>query len=223
MGTRYSIAAAARLCGCPRSTLQRAIRAGRLHLDVRHQLTAEDLTRAGYLPATAAQQPQAPAAQQPRSTPMQDLTDLLRDMQRTMERLAAAVEILTQKLHTMQQQRGMLLAPDPAPVAQQPRSSRAPYPPGSSQQPRSMEPQQPAPQAMPTHYGRPGLAPETLQAIAAARARAPGLTLRAFAQHLFDEGIYRGQTRDGRPVPADHSRLRRWLQQARAAGMLAEP
>ena len=76
---------------------------------------------------------------------------------------------------------------------------------------------------MPTHYGRPGLAPETLQAIAAARGRAPDLTMKAFAQLLFDEGVYRGRARDGRLVPADHSHRRRWLQQARRAGMLAEP
>jgi len=55
---------------------------------------------------------------------------------------------------------------------------------------------------MRTHAGRPGVAPETLQAIAAARARHPELTMQAFAQLLFDEGIYRGRARDGRPVPA---------------------
>ena len=43
-----------------------------------------------------------------------------------------------------------------------------------------------------------------------------GLTnsIRAFAQHLFDQSIYRGRMRDGREVPADHSRLRQWLMQA---------
>jgi hypothetical protein len=53
--------------------------------------------------------------------------------------------------------------------------------------------------------------------------RYPELPMRAFAQVLFDEGIYRGRARDGREVPADHSRLRRWLQQAQRAGVLAEP
>jgi hypothetical protein len=38
MAKPLTIAAAARLCGCPRSTLQRAIRAGRLHLDANHQV-----------------------------------------------------------------------------------------------------------------------------------------------------------------------------------------
>jgi hypothetical protein len=40
------------------------------------------------------------------------------------------------------------------------------------------------------------------------------MTIKAFAQHLFDQGIYRGRARDGRKVPADHRRLRRWLAQA---------
>src|SRR6516225_1681414 len=86
-----TIAAAARLCGCPRSTLQRAIRAGRLHLGADHRLGTDDLSRAGYLTAAAAQQPQAPGAQQPRP----GLDDLLRSMQRTMERLADVIEILS--------------------------------------------------------------------------------------------------------------------------------
>jgi len=71
---------------------------------------------------------------------------------------------------------------------------------------------------MPTHYGRPGLAPETLQAIADARARPPELTMRQFAQHLFEQGIYRGQSREGQLIPAGHSWLRRWLRQARPQG-----
>jgi len=45
--------------------------------------------------------------------------------------------------------------------------------------------------------------------------------MKTSAQQLFDQGIYRGRARDGRLVPADHSLLRRWLQQARAAGTLA--
>src|SRR6516162_3595648 len=86
-----TIAAAARLCGCPRSTLQRAIRAGRLRLDANHQLETDDLTRAGYLTAAAAPQSHAPAAPQSR----QDMEDLLRSMQRTMERLTADIEVLS--------------------------------------------------------------------------------------------------------------------------------
>ena len=103
------IAAAARLCGCHRSTLQRAIRAGRLHLNANHQLDTEELTRAGYLHTAAAQQPHAAAA---RST----LGPLLRDMHRTLERLAEVLDALTQTLRQMQQERSML----PTAGAQQP-------------------------------------------------------------------------------------------------------
>jgi hypothetical protein len=60
-----TIAAAARLCGCPRLTIQRAIRRGRLHLDTNHQLDPDELTHAGYL-ATAAQQLQAAGARSSR-------------------------------------------------------------------------------------------------------------------------------------------------------------
>ena len=115
-----TIAAAARLCGCPRSTLQRAIRAGRLHLDANHHLEREGLTRAGYLTAAAAQQPQAPAAQQAR----QDLEDLLRSMQRTMERLTAAIEVLSQELHAMQQERVWSVTPGAAVAPQSRRMER---------------------------------------------------------------------------------------------------
>ena len=107
-----TIAAAARRCGCPRSTLQRAIRAGRLHLDPTHRLTIEDLTSAGYLPAPGAPQSHAAGAQQ------------LRSMTQVLERLTAVLEALTQVLQEMQQER----------------SSRVQSPPGRTRQPRRMEP-----------------------------------------------------------------------------------
>jgi hypothetical protein len=47
--TTLTIAAAARLCGCHRRTLQRAIHAGRLQLDAEHRLSREALIAAGYL------------------------------------------------------------------------------------------------------------------------------------------------------------------------------
>src|SRR5262245_52201522 len=84
-----TIATAARLCGCPRPTLQRAIRAGRLHLDADHRLDTDELTHAGYLTAAAAQQPRA----------------TLDTVQRTMERLIDALEGLSQALRQMQQER----------------------------------------------------------------------------------------------------------------------
>jgi hypothetical protein len=44
-----TISAAARLCHCDRRTLQRAIYAGRLHLDAQHCLSREELIATGYL------------------------------------------------------------------------------------------------------------------------------------------------------------------------------
>jgi hypothetical protein len=72
----------------------------------------------------------------------------------------------------------------------------------------------------PVHHGRPGISRETLQAIADAYTRCQGLSTNAFAQHLFEHGIYRAKGKDGRAVPVDHTRLRRWLKQAREEAML---
>jgi len=107
---RLTIAAAARRCGCPRSTLQRAIRAGRLHLDAQHRLTPDELIKAGYLRTPGAQQPRAAAAQQPRAA----LMAMLRDMQRSMERLTEVIEALHGELRQMQQERGSRVQPPPA-------------------------------------------------------------------------------------------------------------
>ena len=160
-----TIAAAARLCGCPRSTLQRAIRAGRLHLGADHRLGTDDLSRAGYLTAAAAQQPQAPGAQQPRP----GLDDLLRSMQRTMERLADVTEVLCQELRHMQLERSSRVVATRGPT-QQPRSSSAPTP-------RSTPDSDAA-------YAR----MQTLQA--------QGLTLSQIAAQLTAEGF---RTKQGRP------------------------
>jgi len=73
---------------------------------------------------------------------------------------------------------------------------------------------------MPKHYGRPGIPHETLQAIADERTLCEGLNMREFAERLFAKGIYRAKAKDGREVPVDHSRLRRWLEQAREQGLL---
>jgi len=96
--------------------------------------------------------------------------------------------------------------------------AQQPEQPPSAARAANEQPEQPphaAPQLIPSPYGRPGIAPETLQAIATERRRYPTRTMKAFAQHLFEQGIYRGRARDGHAVPVDHSRLRRWLQQAR--------
>ena len=152
--------------------------------------------------------------------------------------IRATVAALRTRLHELQSQVHALRARvDALAAPQQPQAAaeQLQQPPGVCEQPEqphraavaaSEQPEQPpheAPHSLPMHYGRPGLAPETLQAIAEARVCSPNLSMKAFAQLLFDQGIYRGRARDGRPVPADHSRLRRWLDQARRAGLLAEP
>jgi hypothetical protein len=62
----FTISAAARLCHCDRRTLQRAIHAGRLHLDAQHCLSREDLLAAGYLVVDT---PQATPHILPQGTP----------------------------------------------------------------------------------------------------------------------------------------------------------
>ena len=48
-GQSFTLSDAARLCGVSRTTLQRAVRAGRLHLNTEHRLDQDELIRAGYL------------------------------------------------------------------------------------------------------------------------------------------------------------------------------
>ena len=72
----------------------------------------------------------------------------------------------------------------------------------------------------PAHHGRPGISRETLQAIADERTLCEGLSLRELAQRLHDKGIYSATAKDGRIVPVDHSRLSRWLKQAKEEELL---
>lgn len=156
-----TIAAAARLCGCPRSTLQRAIRRGTLHLNAHHQLDPDELTRAGYL-ATAAQQKHATGAQQPRDT----TEAALRDMQRSMERLTEVLEALLHVLTSMQQERSSRTQQERS------RSRRQP-----TQQPQTL-PRQP-----PGHYD----AQAAVQRIR--QLRNQGLSFAKIATQLTAEGI----------------------------------
>lgn len=122
-----TIAAAARLCGVDRRTLQRAIHAGRLALDAQHCLSREDLRRAGYL-TTAAPQGHATAA------PHLDAADTPHQV----ERLTMAIEALVVAVEALRQQ----LASQPAPEAPQRhhlrhaavarRSDAAPYDPATA-------------------------------------------------------------------------------------------
>jgi hypothetical protein len=40
------------------------------------------------------------------------------------------------------------------------------------------------------------------------------------SQLLYDRGIYRTRTKDGREVPVNRGTLQKWLDQARAEGLL---
>jgi hypothetical protein len=91
MAETYTIAAAAQLCHCDRRTLQRAIHAGRLHLDADHSLSREELLATGYLVAGPPQQtPQAV----PQETPLVVL----------LERLTTAVEGIWREPRALREQ-----------------------------------------------------------------------------------------------------------------------
>jgi Recombinase len=177
-----TIAAAARLCGCPRSTLQRAIRAGRLHLDAAHCLDPDELTRAGYLATPGARQPHAPAAQQSHPAGLQGHEVLLRDMQRSMERVVDALDRLTtavQQMQQMQQERSSRTLP-PAARTLQPRDIPADPPPTAPA---------PSPQILGTYDREAAVA--RMQVL-----RRQGLSFATIAQQLTAEGIV---TRYGLP------------------------
>jgi hypothetical protein len=74
-----------------------------------------------------------------------------------------------------------------------------------------------APPAPPRGHGLPRA---TLECIAEERMHCEGLSLNDFAQHLHDKGIYSSTTSDGSRVPVHKGTLRRWLERARAEGLL---
>lgn len=61
---------------------------------------------------------------------------------------------------------------------------------------------------------------EDIVKIAEARAQYDRISERAFADLLFERGIYRHRAKDGQEVPIPHTTLRTWLQRAQDAGML---
>jgi hypothetical protein len=64
------------------------------------------------------------------------------------------------------------------------------------------------------------LPPETLQAIADERIHCEGLSLRQFAERLHAKGIYSATAKDSSRVPANPGNVKKWLDEARAAGVL---
>jgi hypothetical protein len=98
------------------------------------------------------------------------------------------------------------LALEPAPRAAQP----VDVPQASALKPEILDP------AVKT----PSRISEDIMKVAEARAQYERLAEREFTQLLFDRGIYRHRTKDGREVVIPHTTLRKWLQQAREAGTL---
>ena len=89
---QLTISAAARLCHMDRRTLQRAIHAGRLHLDAQHCLSTDELILAGYLIADT---PQDAPQSTPRDTPQEaPLLPLLVRLTMAVEGLVAEVRQL---------------------------------------------------------------------------------------------------------------------------------
>ena len=83
----------------------------------------------------------------------------------------------------------------------------------------------PAPAAPPTtapsRAPRPHKLPrEVLERIAEERTLCEGLSLREFAQRLHDKGIYSAKAKDGSQGPANPGNVKKWLDQARRAGVL---
>jgi hypothetical protein len=93
-----TIAAAARLCHVDRRTLQRAIHAGRLHLDAQHCLSTDELLLAGYL---IAEPPLATPQVAPQVTPL--VTPLATPLMPLLERLTLAIESLVIEARQLRQ------------------------------------------------------------------------------------------------------------------------
>ena len=98
MAETFTISAAARLCHCDRRTLQRAIHAGRLHLDAQHGLSREELLATGYL---VPDPPQVTPQGTPQSTPQEVPQTAL--LLAALERLALATEGLQHELRQLRE------------------------------------------------------------------------------------------------------------------------
>ena len=114
MSDTLTITAAARICHCDRRTLQRAIHAGRLHLDAQHCLSREALIAAGYLVVTMPQEtpltaPQVPPLVAPHQSALLPL----------LERLATALERLGHEIHCLRDDLRQTPQWTPQPVPQE--------------------------------------------------------------------------------------------------------
>ena len=192
---QLTISAAARLCHMDRRTLQRAVHAGRLHLDAQHCLSTEELLLAGYLIADT---PQYTPQYTPQDTPQDapHITPQETPLLSMLERLTSALEALVDEVR--QHREGLRYTPQDAPQAPPHplRRTRAATPQQAPQAPPYSAPQdapQGTPQSVPQRFGAydPHVAVARMHAL-----RLQGLSLAQIAGRLTTEGI---PTRSGKP------------------------
>ncbi len=248
--TRFTLSAAARVCGCDRRTLQRAVQAGRLTLDAQHCLSREALVAAGYLdaptpqgtphetPLITPQETPHGAALVPQGTPhvlehlMTLLAAIAEDLHALRERLVPRRATVTplERSAAAPPQVTPQVTPHAAPLPQEaPHGDAASLPHHDTltpHDPPQYTPQSVAdmPQGTPHEPATPASAP-TLPAhiltIAEVAAQYDKLTLVDLSQLLYDRGIYRSTDRTtGDEKPVHKGTLTRWLERARQAGVL---
>jgi hypothetical protein len=105
-GQSFTLSDAARLCGVSRTTLQRAVRAGRLRLNAEHQLEKGELIHAGYLQADTTTDSVAASGEQADET-----ADRLSQLSAQMADLLAQHRSLGSKLERIQEDLQTLKAP----------------------------------------------------------------------------------------------------------------
>jgi hypothetical protein len=206
----FTVSAAARLCGVDRRTLQRAIQAGRLPLDAQHCLSREALIAAGYLDAvTPHVMPQDTSQELGQATALLAL----------LERLTTAITDLHAEVRSLRDD--LRQTPQRTPQARRRGAPTTPQvtPHGTPHEERHAAA---APQVSPATPARPqGIPAQTLQAIADTAAHYDKLSLTELSQLLYDRQIYRTRDRHtGEEKPVHRGTLKKWLDQARRAGVL---
>jgi hypothetical protein len=109
---KLTLSAAARACGVARTTLQRAVRAGRLSLDAEHQVDTSELLRAGYqvdAAALHAAMQQTPAVTPQNAAPLRSSAPQPGAVQQEIHLLRRENEMLQQERDRLVQQMEMLL------------------------------------------------------------------------------------------------------------------
>ena len=123
------------------------------------------------------------------------------DMAASLAALQVQVEQLTSQLAALAAMRQQSAAiPATQAAERQPTAARRPTPPATPESPTALTPH--------------------LQRIAEVAAEYDKLSLAELAQLLFDRNIYRARDRRGEAVPVNRGTLKKWLDQARAAGAL---